>query len=114
MVKYQWIVGFGQKQTASSSLFIRDLKTTSARCGVIATTPLVTYTSTLPARILFCRLASLLELQEAASLGCETSGLGQKNLLGFWIKEVNSFLIRVELNAIAHAVIAVGAHPRNE
>ena len=58
-------------------------------------------------------LASLLELQDVASLGSETTGLGQ-NLLSFWIKEVSSFLIQVELNAIAHAVIAVGAHPRNE
>ena len=59
MVKYQSVVRFGQKQTVSSRLFSRNLKTTGAGC--------------VPGRKGSWN-ASLLELQDVASLDSEMSG----------------------------------------
>ena len=44
-------MGFGKIQCVSSVVFSRNLKTTSARGGVIAAIRLVTYANTLPSRI---------------------------------------------------------------
>ena len=47
-------MGFGKIQCVSSVVFSRNLKTTSARGGVIAAICLVTYANTLPPRISLC------------------------------------------------------------